>query len=233
MHQYTSASIVIATIFAALNYFSHFYFDANDNAEYNYGLLLPDFVRNFVPKEKYKLNLKANDAISLGAAKHFERDHIFHASQVFEAMQASIKPLVVTAFKTMGMRRYFFVNHILCEMMIDRVLIKENVGKIDEMYRQLNALNPDLTGAWVKNNYPDRLSEFLHRLERFNSLQYLKRYIEDDAMSYSVNRVCMYVGVCNEWTENETLVFKKIIAPIESLIFEKMAALKAEMTNEL
>ena len=57
--------------------------------------------------------------------------------------------------------------------------------------------------------------------------------MEDEAMAYSVNRVCMYVGVCKEWTVNETLVFKKIIAPIESIIFEKMAELKAEMTNEL
>ncbi len=216
-----------------LNYFSHFYFDATDNPEYNYGLLLPDFVRNFVPKEKYKLDLKATDAISLGAIMHFKRDHIFHASKVFETMQADIKPLVIEAFKTMGMRRYFFVNHILCEMMIDRVLIKENVIKIDEMYRQLNGLNPEMAGAWVKKNHPDRLEQFLHRLERFNSLQYLKRYVEDDAMAYSVNRVCMYVGVCNEWTVNETLIFKKIIAPIESLICEKMAELKVEMTYEL
>jgi len=220
---------LILAIFAALNYFSHFYFDGSDDAAYNYGLLLPDFVRNFIPKKKYVLDETAKDPISLGAKMHFKRDHIFHASKIFEEMQEEMKPLVVNAFETMNVKRYFFVNHILCEMMIDRVLIKEDVSKIDEMYRQLKSLNNGSRGAWVKENYPDQLTDYLFRLDRFNELKYIKRYMEDEAMSYSVNRVCMYVKVCEEWTKNQTLAFLKIIEPVESIIFERISDLKIEM----
>ena len=212
-----------------MNYFSHFYFDGTEDINYNFGLLLPDFVRNFVPGKKYVLEPETSDAIGKGALQHFNRDHIFHSSMVFEEMQEKMKPFVVQAFENMGLRRYFFVNHIFCEMMIDRVLIKEDVSKIDEMYRQLELVTTSDRGAWVKDHYPEALDNFLHRLQRFNELKYIKRYTEDSAMSYSVNRVCMYVKVCEAWTENQTNEFLRIIEPVESIIFEGISDLKTEM----
>ena len=218
------------TIFELLNYFSHFYFDGTDDIDYNFGLLLPDFVRNFIPKQKYVLNTKKSDAISLGAQQHFKRDHVFHMSQVFEEMQEKMKPYVVGAFARMKVNRSFFVNHILCEMMIDRALIKEDPTKIDEMYRQLNLVTDKNRGLWVSEHQPNHLIDFLRRLERFNELKYIKRYVEDQAMAYSINRVCMYVKVCNEWSLEQSQEFLKIIKPVESIIFERISDLKTEMS---
>ena len=218
------------TIFELLNYFSHFYFDGTDDIDYNFGLLLPDFVRNFIPKKKYVLNAKKTDAISLGAQQHFKRDHVFHMSHVFEEMQEKTKPHVVDAFARMKVNRSFFVNHILCEMMIDRVLIKEDSAKIDEMYQQLDLVTEKNRGLWVAEHQPNHLIDFLKRLDRFNELKYIKRYLEDEALAYSINRVCMYVNVGGEWSSEQSQEFLKIIKPVESIIFERISDLKTEMS---
>ncbi len=214
-----------------MNYFSHYYFDHSSSPEYNYGLLFPDFVRNFIPKAKLfeNANLTSNVLFNNGISKHFYRDAVFHKSAVFEKMQSEIKPFIKTAFESMDVRRYFFVVHIFTEMLIDRVLLKENALLIDSMYKDIENTPNVIKSNWVEINYNEQLADFMHRLQRFQSVQYIKQYLNDNALAYSVNRVCMYVKVCNEWTINQTNEFLRIIEPCEMRIFENLNALKKEM----
>lgn len=219
-----------------MNYFAHYYFDRIDGDTYHsFGLLLPDLVRNFLPGQKLFPITEIPSAprefqsLALGQNMHFHRDKVFHSSEYFEAFNKEFSSVLKPVFEAHGLRRYWFAGHVLAELMTDRVLIKESDDLIDKLYLDLRACDMHRVIAFLNTQGIIDPESFRMRMDRFFEYEYLKRYIEDSAMTYSLMRICMYAKVSSEWTENQTAAVSACINPLESRIFENLNALKVQM----
>ncbi len=219
-----------------MNYFAHYYFDRLEGDKYhNFGLLLPDLVRNFLPGQKLFPIVEIPSApaefqsLALGQNMHIHRDKIFHSSPFFEEANKVFSAALRPVFEAHGLRRYWFAGHVLSELMTDRVLIKGSGDLIDKLYQELRACDLGRVIAFLDSQGITDPESFRQRMDRFFEYEYLKRYVEDSAMTYSLMRICMYAKVSPEWTENQTAAVSACINPLESRIFENLNALKVQM----
>lgn len=220
-----------------LNYFSHYYFDRHDTSEiHNFGLVLPDFVRNFMKGKKLKpgpaeaMRHEDLQLLHTGALRHFDRDARFHGSRYFQRVSHELGQVLKPAFAQAGIPRYWWGAHLMAEMMLDRVLIRQEPVLINDFYRDLELSNEAVIADYLHlAGLPDH-ADFFSRVERFRNLQYLKRYVEDGAMVFSLSRVYMYAGVSAEWTEAQSRLIIPVIPELESRIFESLPDLMEEMT---
>lgn len=221
----------------SLNYFSHYYFDRHDASQiHNFGLVIPDFVRNFMKGKRLKpgpVGTAHSDDLQMlhtGALKHFERDARFHNSTYFHTVTGDLGQILKPAFEQAGIPRYWWGAHLLAEMMLDRVLILQEPELIRDFYRDLKDSDDATVRDYLEMAGLHEHSDFFMRLDRFRELQYLMRYVEDDAMVYSLSRVYQYAGVSPEWTREQSLLVAPVIPELENRIFESLPNLMEEMT---
>lgn len=218
-----------------LNYFSHYYFDhIRDRDIHNAGLILPDLVRNFVRGKKLSpAMLVATDEptewLKTGTEKHFDRDKKFHASGYFETHAAKLTSIIKPAFEQAGIPRYWFAAHVLTEMMIDRVLIKEAEEMAMQFYADMESADREVMHRFLSHAGLEDTSPFFERLTRFNQAKYLLQYRHDKAMVYSLNRIFMLTGADGEWTESQFHTLQEVMPEAEFLIFESIPDLKQQM----
>ena len=224
------------TTFAPLNYFAHYFFDhIEDDAYHNFGLSAPDFVRNFIRGKKLK-RIKPEDLghfpsvrLAEGSRKHILRDNSFHASAFFNQMEQQVNQALKPAFVELDMQRYWFAAHLLSEMMIDRVLMKQHPSLMDQYYIDLEQTNLGEVSLFLKGQGIDDTSDFETRMSHFIDVQYLKRYVDDEALTYSLNRIFMFTGAGEKWTDSQFRGVQAVIPEVELLIFENMHILTEEM----
>lgn len=202
---------------------------------HNFGLALPDFVRNFVKGRRLKPNPNLvfqhteMQLLHEGTMKHISRDARFHGSGFFKQASDRTGKLLTPAFKQACIPRSWWGAHLLTEMMLDRILMKENPVLIRQFYEDLERSNEVVVGDYILQNGIAETHDFFTRLDRFRQLQYLLRYIEDDAMVYSLSRVYMYVGVSAEWSMDQA----KMVIPTIQLIEQEIAPLIAQLKEEM
>lgn len=196
---------------------------------------MPDFVRNFVKGKRLKpehLPQNPSEKLALivtGTHKHFERDHQFHTSEYFAKSEADLKEIIKPVFQKLDIGRYWFAAHLLSEMMIDRVLMKQHPEMLDRFYHDLQATENQVIHEFLLLSNIEETEIFLQRLERFTSSQYLRQYVHDPAMVYSLNRIFMYTGAGEEWSKEQYVELQAMIPEIENTIFESLNHLIAEM----
>lgn len=220
----------------ALNFFAHYYFDhIPGEKEHNFGLSLPDFVRNFAKGKKLRpladhvLQDVRYSMLAQGTQKHFTRDARFHGSEYFKATESSLTALIKPVFQKLDIARYWFASHLLAEMMIDRVLMKKHPQLLDNYYTDLQTADTGTIAIFLGDLGMDDLSTFQERLGRFNSSQYLRQYVNDPALIYSLNRIYIFTGAGKEWSKEQYTELQKLVPEAESLIFESIPDLLLEM----
>lgn len=219
----------------ALNFLSHFYFDQLEkNAEHNLGLVLPDLVRNFVQGTKLAPLHAAEESEPLewlrkGANQHFARDKRFHASAYFEETGKRMTSLIKPVFVDAGIPRYYFAAHVLTEMLIDRVLLKEEPTLGPDFYHDMELADTGITTQFLQKQGVIGVDAFHERFIRFKQAKYLLQYVNDDAMVYSLNRIYMFTKADSEWSSGQFASVRAVIPAAESVIFENLSELKKEM----
>lgn len=218
-----------------LNYFAHYYFDQHPTSElHNTGLVLPDFVRNFVKGKKLKSQhitaelQEKHPELSTGTLKHFDRDARFHGSEYFQFSNEKINELIAPVFKANNIPRYWFAGHLLSEMMIDRVLIKQHPDMILQFYSELENAQQHVIHDFLAMT-ADETQLFEQRMQRFLQARYLEHYVHDSAMAFSLHKVFVYAGAGADWTDLQQKEVENIIPEVESIIFESLNALIQEM----
>ncbi|MBL7810674.1 MAG: hypothetical protein JNL57_00505 [Bacteroidetes bacterium] len=219
-----------------MNYFSHYYFDhIHSLANHNFGLALPDFVRNFARGHRLKPGLQPlpgmEDSAELvaGAEKHFSRDQVFHNSAFFHNTEQHIIGHLRPVFQSLGIPRYWFAAHVLGEMMLDRVLMKQHPAMLDAFYLDLSLASRPTIHNLLTAHSVNSTSDFFTRLDRFCEIQYLRRYVEDDTMVYSLNRIFMYTGADTEWDSSKYPAIMQTLPEIEHHIQSTLSSLQEEM----
>lgn len=219
-----------------MNYFAHYYFDYRQNSElHNFGLALPDFVRNFIkgkrikPVENQSFGIEELQWLHEGTVKHIQRDAAFHGSVFFKEASGRTSKLLLPAFGQAGIPRTWWGAHVLTEMMLDRVLMKENPELIAQFYEDLEKTDGAIVNEYMLKHGIQDTSDFFSRLDRFRQLRYLLRYTEDDAMVYSLSRVYLYAGVSSEWTLEQA----SLVVPQMKIIEHEIAALISQLKEEM
>ena len=219
-----------------LNYFAHYYFDHLPGKEHhNLGLLMPDLVRNFLKGQRLKpdnyqlIDHPESALLHQGALKHFQRDKHFHGSEFFKAMSAEVGQIIKPIFEKHQIPRYWFAAHIISEMMIDRVLIRQEPVLISQFYSDLQQTPPPVIHTYLSASQIGDTADFITRLNRFCELRYLMQYVHNPAFAYSLSRIYFYVGVSPEWSENQSIGVQSVLDDIENLIFVNIPRLIAEM----
>lgn len=164
--------------------------------------VLPDLLRVSNPSLKIfgSRNLLADSspqemAIRDGILNHFKTDRLFHDLPVFRIHVERLKKSLKTVFEDHRGTRLFFLSHILVEMILDRIILKEDLILGENFYHDLKMLDEQ----WVHTSmagfqkYDGR--QFSYHLKRFIESEYLFSYREDEALFYAVNRIHKSVGM--------------------------------------
>lgn len=219
-----------------LNYLSHYYFDHLPGEEnHNFGLMIPDFVRNFLKGRKMQylneeeIETAPQPLIALGAHKHFSRDKQFHQSAYFKNTEGKLTEILKPVFQDLGIPRYYFASHLLTEMMIDRVLMKQEPGMLDQFYGDLSKAGTAEINEFLVWRGIEETQTFQERVQRFSHSQYLRQYVHNPALIYSLNRIYIYTGADQEWSTEQYRRLEQLIPEMESQITNTLIDLKTEM----
>jgi hypothetical protein len=216
-----------------VNYFSHYYFDHLQGEDlHNYGLVLPDFVRNFA-----KTKLKAGALVAepehrmlhVGTEKHFSRDHRFHGSAWFKDAEKQLNTRLQPLFKAQEIPRYWFAAHLLAEMMVDRILMKRHPDMLNRFYEDLSQADYATVESFLQANKVADTARFKDRFMRFTESQYLRQYEHNTALVYSLNRIYIFTGAGTEWTAAQYRALENAVPEIEHEIDHGLPTLMEEM----
>jgi len=217
----------------SVNYFSHYYFDHLQGEDlHNYGLVLPDFVRNFAKTKLKASALVANEEhamLSRGTEKHFKRDHVFHGSAWFKEAEEQLNRRLQPLFKAQDIARYWFAAHLLSEMMVDRILMKRHPEMLDRFYRDLVDADYGTVQSFLEVNGVKDVAGFKDRFVRFTESQYLRQYEHNTALVYSLNRIYIFTGAGTEWSATQHRALEDAVPLIEEEIEMGLPTLMEEM----
>lgn len=186
-----------------MNFIAHYHFTHKPgNAYHNLGIVLPDLTRNFIPSKRIKpetlrsiLELDAHHQLNEGARQHYALDRFFHNSPFFINGYTFVKNCTANAQFDGTFSRYFFLNHIFLELMLDRYIISRHTPSIDGFYQSLTEVESEVLGSYLDLNGIETKELFLERFHQFREIRYLYHYTDNEKLIYSLNRIMMQVGL--------------------------------------
>ncbi|MEN9510499.1 MAG: hypothetical protein RLZZ370_318 [Bacteroidota bacterium] len=216
-----------------MNFFAHFLSDQQaDRHHYNAGLILPDLIRNFLPRQRFKaenVNLEHLDEHALelfhGSCRHLERDRAFHQSPFFTQGNQALNHLFHTHQLGKHVPRVWLAAHLVLELMLDRVLMKQHPEQLDRFYESLSQTREQALDGFLLAGKHEHSTRFMEHWSRFVAVKYLYHYTDDDAFTYSMMQIYMRAGVSGEWNTSAQNAFKAVLPEAEACIFENLKIL--------
>lgn len=191
-----------------MNFLSHYYIDQHRESPYVVGTLTPDLLSIYYPALRIKAGQVDHfdasqhpDVLPLffaGLQKHFTVDRIFHSSAYFTEETTHISRMLEQYFPSREIHRKFFIAHILLELQLDQVLIRQDAGIVDRFYGHFENLAPfhELRIATeTVSGHP--LTNYEHFLEKFTENRYLRHYREHDHIIYVLGRLLRRVKIAD------------------------------------
>ena len=185
-----------------MNFFAHYYFHHQPgNTWHNAGLLFPDLLRIFTKdqriseKNEIELNDAQQDYLSLvkGIKQHFKADDIFHNWNWFKEKNHDLALQIRES--NSGIKRDWFLAHILIELAIDHVLVTENESKVKDLYNDLIACDKQQWKIFFNKNGLSDLDNWYDGFNQFNKHQYIFTYKDTDNVVYALNRIYERTGI--------------------------------------
>lgn len=184
-----------------MNYFAHFYLDSLPGQPYyNLGLILPDLMgvydRKWKVKERTGFSIASETALSLlnGVNRHEEVDQVFHESDFFKGYKNAIWERLKNTGFTNPPYRLFYLSHILVELLLDRILIRNFPRQGELMFEEMNSINDKhLRDFFSQTGTPEKNS-FWSFFSTFREKQYIFEYVKDESFVYVLNMVNKRVG---------------------------------------
>lgn len=221
-----------------MNFLSHYFFDARKaDPYYNFGLILPDLLRNLKSSRIRPENHpglftdQPEKHIVEGCVKHQLTDKNFHNSIFFEQVNQEIKKLLTSG--EAEFKRIFFVYHILTEMLLDRYLLKKYPLLGEEFYQSLNDCDEKILYNFLLkfNVEPAAIQRFIEFFNHFRNSKFLMAYVDNEKFIYSLNRILtrMQVDSLDE-VKQKQIIF--VIGASEKLMDQKFQDLVAEMKSK-
>jgi hypothetical protein len=175
----------------AMNFFSHYYLDKeNTDKWFLFGTLLPELLPHFNEKMRKAVSdyttinpVKVHESIYKGIQRHYEVDRHFHNSTFFKEKTAIIKKGVLENQHLQPVHyRTFYLAHIWLELMIDRVLIKNDNGAlVERFYDFMETLEEqEIERYFAIIGKPEIFNDFKQTFERHKRIKYLFYYVDNE-----------------------------------------------------
>lgn len=202
-----------------MNYFSHYFVDHLEGRhEYNTGLLLPDITRKLVTRFKPNTNYTSSQfEYYKGCEAHYRGDKSFHGSAFFKWVLEQSNAVINDAPFSHSVQRKWFLAHILGELMIDRILVKQYPETLRGFYHSLDAISDRELSEYLQLNGMEKIGEFFDFFNHFRKVQYIYYYADNNKFVYSLNRIMMRAGV-GELTEADQEVLLGVALQLEQVL---------------
>jgi len=133
-------------------------------------------------------------ALRAGVSVHLATDAAFHKSAAFAEAQAKVGQIIADAgFEGIRVRR-FFAAHILTEMVLDAVLLRQEPALADEFYAAFAAADVAAVTQWAEAVTGEPLPNLPGVLSRFVRSGYLRGYEEDSGVATGFSNLCRRTG---------------------------------------
>lgn len=212
-----------------MNFLSHYYFYKTKNPYFNTGLILPDLVKSYCNtriKPIGKFNRPAFIALADGSLTHLECDRKFHNSLFFKQTTGFLSD---TLDKECNWPRKWFLNHLLMEILLDRVLMDEHDGLCAQFYQDLSLVNTEEICVFLKMIGLSNPQNFQIGFERFVKARFVFEYKHNEKISFALNKVYQKVGINYEWTIEDNALLQKKLPEILYFIKENLNDLAIEI----
>lgn len=220
-----------------MNFLSHFYFDGLANQPYwNLGLVLPDFMGMVQRGWKIRPHQIPEDAatddhdrVLVGGIKqHLRMDEFFHGSYFFKENNRLIRNYLASCGIKYPPYRVSFVSHVFLEILMDRILVKQDPSLARQFYQELGNVALDRLKAFFRHYSLTYNAEFDRFINRFLKQQFLFDYAEDEAFFRGLNGVFRRVRQ-PEFDSAQIASIRSSLPFLEDLIWQNFFKLQTEM----
>ncbi len=206
-----------------MNYFSHYAIDhIQDNHDFNTGLLLPDItkkkIRTFKLTENSQIVPNHFQQLHLGCLQHYLSDKIFHSSDFFQKHADLLNYKLKNSGLSNFAERKWFISHVMLELLIDRVIIKEHIYLLDDFYHSLNKVDENNLRQFLHYFGMENSDEFFVFFNHFRSVQYIYHYTDNKKFMYSLNRIMLRAGL-NELNIIDNNILEGVLVDFEQTYF--------------
>jgi len=211
-----------------MNYLGHYFLSLirnRDNKEsslyYSFGNILPDLARNY--KKKYRIKESQNDVlpeeymaeINEGVKDHFKTDRLFHNSSFFYDYVKLIQTELRSVSLSYLPKRLYFIAHVLLELLLDRVLIKNEMSLCDNFYLSLSKITVNKISLYIKmHQFIDDTKGFIAYFNRFIEKNYIYGYTSNNKIIFALGMVIERTGN-NGFISQDHSKLKNVIDSIE------------------
>jgi hypothetical protein len=180
-----------------MNFLSHFYFDKQvKDPLVVLGIVLPDLYKPAtggmkLHPERYLEEIKKDpQQISLlkGWRKHHIVDDFFHGSEFFTKHTKDIRIHLEDVVFDKKVKR-FAIAHVMLELIIDGLLIKNNQVSVDDFYARLLAADKVALEKFFQLNGIKDTKKFFGFFEHFLKVQYAYDYQYNESIVFALSRI--------------------------------------------
>lgn len=212
-----------------MNFLAHYFFYKTKDPYFNTGLILPDLVKNYCQthiKPVGQFNRPAFVGLANGSLTHLECDRKFHNSAFFSL---STKFLAETLNDECHWPRKWFLNHLLMEILLDRVLMDQHKDLCSQFYHDLSKVDVEEIGVFLKMIGVNNPQNFQIGFERFVKSQFIFEYQYNEKISFALNKVYQKVGIEYEWTNEDKELLHNKLPELLNFIHDHVDNLKLEL----
>lgn len=208
-----------------MNFLSHYYFYRKDNPYYNTGLVLPDLVKAFCknrlhPAESY-VRPDFNQ-LGRGCRTHLESDSLFHNSEFFRNVNEYIGTLLNESGKW---PRKWFLNHLLTEILLDRVLMDSEPELCPEFYHQLSLTDTRQIELFLNLSSVPNPQQYTSGFKKFMELRFMFDYQHNEKIILALTRVYARLDINYHFKESDNDLLIKHIPKIIQYIDQQKGLL--------
>jgi hypothetical protein len=198
-----------------MHFLSHYYVDRGRNDPlFALGALIPDITPHFtrtynskIRNKKWELDGPAA-AVHRGILRHYELDAAFHSSTVFRDCCSRAGISMAEAGLDREKYRFWFLGHIVTEVLLDRQLILLNPGLVDEYYNVLSSVDTNKFDAYLYfNDSNEEKSKILSNFIMFLDIKFLRHLEKIEGAAEGITRtVYRATGVAFTDEDRERLI---------------------------
>ena len=224
-----------------MNFIAHYFLDhKNPESYFAIGAATPDLLSIYNPALRVKKHHLKNQTLffkpehhlfNAGLKRHFQADAIFHSSEFFLQETAEISREIKKNLSGAEVPRKFFLAHILVELILDRVIMRDHPNIVVDYYHHFDTTPMSAVKETTEFVVGHDLPNYAHFLNKFKENRYLLHYLEWDHIIFVVKLILRRVGITNhEFTENPA--FYALLGGYESGLMHRYPALFEEMHDK-
>jgi hypothetical protein len=164
------------------------------------GTSLPDWLRVVDRQARLRpavLALAPRDdprfvAMIEGAQRHHDDDLRFHSDDAFDALSHELAAEIRGRFPD---QRASALGHVLVEMLVDAALMQQRPGLLDRFYAQVDVVDDDVVGRFVRAATGRPVDHAELFLQRFKKSRFLAYYATDPGLRDCLQGVWTRTGI--------------------------------------